>query len=610
MAERERKPPAWLESLKWFWGEFRRSTIGLTGLALLLIFAFIAVAYPVIGDVEAIENWFNQEYWSIERLTPELAPPAWINVISPVKYPVTTDASVYKTTLLRIEGLSWNDTLLLEFLRMVEPQAYEKVSKILERIDEAYKAGVISEEQWKAMRQRVFESIRKGITATYGDTIEVVAYVMTFPFDADMPPVDLAVKGTIGPEPEGTMRAGVLILLLRPDGIVVPLAPVEPEAAEAFARIVGAGGCKALTPECKVLVDFEAYMDVTGEEAIKTLSFYSIPPLTGLEEPEVWVFRLSRLHSAIMSEGAITLLNRILYPFTSRLGVTITLESPPRVDRVIFMEITPEALEMKAPIVKGTYQLVFIAYAVYRNTTEASVPIEINVVRVMGAYGLLGTDSRGRDLWQGLLYGVQWALLVGLLASALSVTIGALYGMVSGYFGGIVDTVMNRVAQVVYSLPVLPLLILLSYYIGKSIWIIIGLLVAFGWVGYVFTVRSMALQIRENLYVEAARAIGAGHGRIILRYVLPQVLPYMFASIALGVPGAILAEAGLSFLGLGDPSLVTWGKILHDAQRAGAVLQNAWWWVVPPGLAIALMGMTFVFLGYALDAILNPRLRR
>ncbi len=133
---------------------------------------------------------------------------------------------------------------------------------------------------------------------------------------------------------------------------------------------------------------------------------------------------------------------------------------------------------------------------------------------------------------------------------------------------------------------------------------------AFGWVGLVFTVRSMALQLRESLYVEAARALGATDRRIILKYIFPQVLPYTFASIALGVPGAILAEAGLSFLGLGDPSVVTWGKLLHDAQQANAVLNNAWWWVVPPGLAIALVGMSFVFLGYTLDAILNPRLRR
>lgn len=187
---------------------------------------------------------------------------------------------------------------------------------------------------------------------------------------------------------------------------------------------------------------------------------------------------------------------------------------------------------------------------------------------------------------------------------------GSLYGIVSGYLGGLADEVLLRFAQIVYSLPALPLLILFAAIIGGNIWVIIFLIVIFSWPGIAFVTRSMAFQIKSEPYVEAAIASGAGTARIVLLYIAPQVLPYMFASMALSVPGAVIAEASLSFLNLGDPDLVTWGKILFEAQNANAALNGYWWWVIPPGLAIAVVGMTFVFIGNALDAILNPRLRR
>lgn len=225
-------------------------------------------------------------------------------------------------------------------------------------------------------------------------------------------------------------------------------------------------------------------------------------------------------------------------------------------------------------------------------------------------YGLLGTDDKGRPLAQGIYYGVRWALIIGLLTSFITVLVGTFYGIASGYIGGIADEVLLRFAQIIYSLPVLPLLILFAALFGGNIWFIIILIVAFSWPGISFVTRSMALQIKSEPYVEAAIASGAGTLRILIFYILPQVLPYMFASMALSVPGAVIAEASLSFLNLGDPTLVTWGKILYDAQNANAALNGYWWWVIPPGLAIALVGMTFVFIGNALDTILNPKLKR
>ncbi len=226
-----------------------------------------------------------------------------------------------------------------------------------------------------------------------------------------------------------------------------------------------------------------------------------------------------------------------------------------------------------------------------------------------GVSGILGTDGSKRDIWSGLVAGTKWALLIGLLTSLIAVTVGVVYGVTSGYFGGWIDSMMNRIFEVFVSIPLLPILIVMSAVFKPSIWIMIAMMCIFFWTGPVKTVRSMALQIKENSYIEAAQGLGASHRRILFKHMIPQLVPYAFASMALAVPGAIVFEAGISLIGLGDATVVTWGQILHDAFASGAVLQGIWWWVVPPGLAIAFMGMTFAFIGFAMDTILNPKLK-
>ncbi len=226
-----------------------------------------------------------------------------------------------------------------------------------------------------------------------------------------------------------------------------------------------------------------------------------------------------------------------------------------------------------------------------------------------GVQGILGTDGQRRDLWAGFVDGTKWALLIGLLTSFISVVVGVIYGVTAGYFGGWIDSIMNRIFEVFSSIPLLPIMIVLSAVFKPSIWLMILIMCAFFWVGPVKTVRSIAMQIRENAYIEAAHGLGASHGRILFRHMVPQLVPYSFASMALAVPGAIVYEATVSLIGLGDATIVSWGQILSDAVSSGAVLQGVWWWVIPPGLAIALMGMTFAFIGFAMDTILNPRLK-
>jgi peptide/nickel transport system permease protein len=152
----------------------------------------------------------------------------------------------------------------------------------------------------------------------------------------------------------------------------------------------------------------------------------------------------------------------------------------------------------------------------------------------------------------------------------------------------------------------LPLLILLSITYGRNIFLIIGFLLIFSWMGTAKVIRSIALQTRNFQYVEAAKLMGQSDLRVIFKHIIPQLLPLTFASIAIAVPAAILTEAALSFLGLGDPSLPTWGQILHDANTADAASRGIWWWIVPPGLIIALTALAFFLIGNTLDSIANP----
>lgn len=225
-------------------------------------------------------------------------------------------------------------------------------------------------------------------------------------------------------------------------------------------------------------------------------------------------------------------------------------------------------------------------------------------------YGLMGTDELRRDLAAGILWAAPVALFIGLTVSIASVAIGLVYGVVAGYKGRRTDEGLMRVNDVFYSLPLLPLLVILSVTVGRSIFLITGFLIIFSWVGMAKVSRSLALQIKNLQYVEAARLMGQSDTRIIFRHIIPQLLPLSFASIAIAVPGAILGEAALSFLGLGDPSVPTWGQILHDANSAGAAVRGLWWWIIPPGLMIAVTGLAFALIGNALDSIVNPRSKR
>ena len=255
---------------------------------------------------------------------------------------------------------------------------------------------------------------------------------------------------------------------------------------------------------------------------------------------------------------------------------------------------------------KGNYVFVIETYEI----DKKSEIIESNLIIGGKAFGIMGTDELRRDLAIGLLWGTPLALFIGLVVSVASVIMGLIYGVYSGFKGKKTDEALMRFNDVIYALPALPFLIILSVTISNSIFVMIGFLMIFGWVGIAKVSRSMSLQIKTRGYVEAASMMGQKDSKMIFKHILPQLLPYAFASVAISVPAAITTEAGLSFLGLGDPSFPTWGQILHDANTFGAAARGLWWWIVPPGVMIAITGLAFVFIGNALDSIINPKLKR
>lgn len=274
-------------------------------------------------------------------------------------------------------------------------------------------------------------------------------------------------------------------------------------------------------------------------------------------------------------------------------------------ERLSAEDIVFSKIQTNEPL-KGNYVFLVNMYGV---NSENQI-YESKLIVGGKAFGIMGTDELRRDLAIGLLWGTPLALFIGLVVSIASVVAGLLYGVYAGYKGKKTDEAMMRFNDVIYALPALPFLIILSVTISNSIFVMVGFLMIFGWVGIAKVSRSMSLQIKTRGYVDAANMMGQKDSKIILKHIVPQLLPYAFASIAISVPAAITTEAGLSFLGLGDPTFPTWGQILHDANTFGAAARGMWWWIMPPGVMIAITGLAFVFIGNALDAIVNPKLKR
>jgi len=222
----------------------------------------------------------------------------------------------------------------------------------------------------------------------------------------------------------------------------------------------------------------------------------------------------------------------------------------------------------------------------------------------------LGTDFIGRDIFSQLLAGARIAFMVGLSSALVSILVGTTIGMIAGYAGRTLDSLLMRLADMIMVMPTLLVVLILASLFGQlSIWTIVLLIALFRWPGVSRVIRAQTLTLKQRPFIEAARVAGASHARIIFRHIMPNVLPLSLLYMTFRVTSAIIIEAALAFLGFGDPATVSWGMMLQWVWKTGHMFQ-APYWLLPPGICISLLTLSFFMLGRAMDEVLDPRLRK
>jgi peptide/nickel transport system permease protein len=259
----------------------------------------------------------------------------------------------------------------------------------------------------------------------------------------------------------------------------------------------------------------------------------------------------------------------------------------------------------KPATLKGKYELQIIA-----TVFEKDADVDAETVLYGQVYGPAGTDHLRRDLSVALLWGLPVALAFGLLAALGTTVTTMVIAAVGVWFGRWVDALIQRITEVNLVLPFLPILIMVGTFYSRSIWTILGVSILLSIFGQgIKGYRAIFLQVKESPYIEAARAYGAGNRRIIMGYMIPRIIPVLIPQLVIVIPTFVFLEASLAVLGLGDPVLPTWGKIINDAQANGALFQGQYYWVLEPSALLMLTGLAFALVGFALDRIFNPRLR-
>ncbi len=226
-------------------------------------------------------------------------------------------------------------------------------------------------------------------------------------------------------------------------------------------------------------------------------------------------------------------------------------------------------------------------------------------------FGAAGTDHRRRDLGFGLLWGIPVALVFGVLAAVVTTVVPLIIAAIGVWYGGKVDAMIQRLTEVWMIIPLLPLLVLVGMFYSRSLWVMLLVIILKGLLSaQIKTYRSMFLQVKEEQFIEAAKAYGTSDKRIIFLYMIPKIIPTTIPNFVIGIPTYVFLEASLAMLGLGDPLLPTWGKILEDAWGQGALYMGQYYWAVQPAILLMITGLSFAMTGFALDRIFNPRLRR
>ena len=271
-----------------------------------------------------------------------------------------------------------------------------------------------------------------------------------------------------------------------------------------------------------------------------------------------------------------------------------------------------ETIKGRPSAAVGAVVLLFVALAALLAPVLAPYDLHKQVGPVFGHPSWshpLGLDDGGFDMVTLLMWGARISLVVGFAATFVSMVIGGTIGVVAGYFGGKVDTILMRITDYFLVIPDVPLMIIVAAIWGPSLFhivIVIGILL---WTSTARVIRAQVKSVRERVYVKRARSLGASHTRVVFRHVLPQVAPLLIANTVLTIAVAIFDETALSFLGLGDPSRISLGKVIENAFQRAAISTGAWWAIVPPGALVAVIILACSLLGGALEDALNPRLR-
>jgi peptide/nickel transport system permease protein len=256
----------------------------------------------------------------------------------------------------------------------------------------------------------------------------------------------------------------------------------------------------------------------------------------------------------------------------------------------------------------------FIAVALLAPVLASSSGLEVTkatggILKGPNSHYWLGTDDSGRSVLTELIWGARISIFVGLLATVVSMVIGTLVGLSSGFFEGWAGAVLFRVTEWFLVIPFVPFALVLASVLGRSLLVIAIVISMAAWPSTALLIRSQTLSIKERAYLERAKVLGSGRGHQMGRHVLPNVMPMVFANTTLTVAVAILLESTLSFLGLGDPTRVSWGSMLDDAFSVGAMTTGAWWFIIPPGVCVVLVVLSFTLIGQALEEVFNPRLK-
>jgi peptide/nickel transport system permease protein len=256
-------------------------------------------------------------------------------------------------------------------------------------------------------------------------------------------------------------------------------------------------------------------------------------------------------------------------------------------------------------IIRGKYQLLITGA-----TFEPDSDINIEFVFHGQVFGLAGTDHARRDLVLPLLWGAPIALAFGLVASLGTSILTMVIAAAGTWYGGWVDELIQRITEINLVLPFLSILIMIGTFYSRSIWVILGATILLSiFTGAIKGYRSIFVQVKESMYIEAARAYGASSPRIVFLYLIPRMIPLLIPGLVSAVPAFVFLEASLALLGLGDPVLPTWGKIIENANSNGALYRGYYYWILEPATLLMITGLGFAMLGFALDRVFNPKLR-